>query len=138
VWRRIHIIEFPVTIPLEARDPNLFESLVEELPGILNWGLDGLGQWERDGLSPPEAVRRSTQTYRLENDTVGQFIEAACVRDPDARVIVKELYSGYILWCENSGYDALSTSQFGKEMTRLGFEVVKGNKGNGRKGIRLA
>src|SRR3954467_1708292 len=70
IWRRIHVVEFPVTIPSGERDPNLFEKLAAELPGVLNWALDGLAEWNASGLNPPEAVKKSTVRYRGESDTV--------------------------------------------------------------------
>ena len=41
-------------------------------------------------------------------------------------------------WCGASSIDPLPDSRFGKELTRLGFEIIKGNAGNSRSGIRLA
>ena len=60
-----------------------------ELPGILNWALEGLRMWEEVGLSPPECVTSATGTYRAESDSVGQFVEVCCVRDLDAKTTVR-------------------------------------------------
>ena len=50
---------------------------------------------------------------------------------------MKDLYQSYLGWCKNSGMDALSNARFGKELTRRGFENIKGREGNGRRGIML-
>ena len=50
---------------------------------------------------------------------------------------MKELYQSYLAWCENSGVDALSNARFGKELTRRGYESIKGREGNSRRGIAL-
>ena len=42
IKRRLVIIPMTQEIPLERRDPRLFEKLSKELPGILNWALVGL------------------------------------------------------------------------------------------------
>jgi P4 family phage/plasmid primase-like protien len=42
IKRRLVIIPMTQEIPLEKRDPRLFEKLQKELPGILNWALIGL------------------------------------------------------------------------------------------------
>jgi hypothetical protein len=34
-------------------------------------------------------------------------------------------------------HDALSNARFGKDLTRRGFENIKGREGNGRRGIAL-
>jgi phage/plasmid-associated DNA primase len=50
---------------------------------------------------------------------------------------MKDLYQSYLGWCHNSGMDALSNARFGKELSRRGYESVKGRAGNGRRGIAL-
>jgi putative DNA primase/helicase len=82
IARRIWVIEFPVTFEEGQRDSSLQDRLLSETSGILNWMLEGYGEWKRQGLNPPKAVRIVTNNYRIENDTVGQFIEARCSLDP--------------------------------------------------------
>jgi phage/plasmid-associated DNA primase len=50
---------------------------------------------------------------------------------------MKDLYESYKSWCENSSLDPMHNTSFGKELTRLGFEIYKSNKGNSRIGISL-
>ena len=57
--------------------------------------------------------------------------------EPGAESTMKDLYQSYLGFCENSGIDALSNARFGKELTRRGYESVKGREGNGRRGIAL-
>ena len=140
IWRRIHVISFPRTFKPEERDPKLLESLKGELPGILNWALEGLrqiGELKGDFLSPPESVRHSIAEYRSDNDNVGDFIDGACVLDPNGRVMVKDLYGRYVEYCENSGSEPQPNITFGKSLNRLGFGIHKMSKGNARKGLRL-
>ena len=137
IWRRIHVIEFPVTIPPGERDPNLFEKLVAELPGILNWALEGLAEWNETGLNPPEGVTKATGEYRGESDTVRQFLQVCCAGDEAARTSVRDLHNAYAAWCDQGGLDALPINQFGKELGRFGLELVKLRAGNYRKGVRL-
>jgi putative DNA primase/helicase len=105
IWRRIRVIRFPVTIPVEERDPDLSYALQSELPGILNWALEGYRNWKQQKLNPPEQVTKATGEYRLDNDTVGQFIEACCEKDPWAITTAKDLYDRYAGWSEQSGYE---------------------------------
>ena len=53
IWRRIRVIEFPVTIPPAEQDKGLADRLIAELPGILQWALHGLKEWRKAGLAPP-------------------------------------------------------------------------------------
>jgi putative DNA primase/helicase len=41
IWRRIYLIPFEVTIPDKEKDPDFPDKLREELPGILNWAIEG-------------------------------------------------------------------------------------------------
>lgn len=140
IWRRIHVINFPVTFKPEERDPKLLETLKGELPGILNWALEGLrqiGELKGDFLAPPESVRHSIAQYRSDNDNVSDFIEGACVRDPNERVMVGDLYNSYVNYCQNSGSEPQSNITFAKSLNRLGFGIHKLSKGNARTGLRL-
>jgi putative DNA primase/helicase len=137
IWRRIFVIHFPVKFAPEQQDKTLTDRLMQEASGIFNWGHQGYREWRQHGLNPPPQVIQSTGTYRNENDSVGQWIDSACVLEPSAHTTVKELYESYRRWCDNSGLDVLSNACFGKELTRRGFESIKGRSGNGRRGIAL-
>ena len=63
IWRRVALI--PFTQNFEQRDDKtLEEKLKAELPGILNWALDGLRDWQQHGLGPCAAVDTATEEYR--------------------------------------------------------------------------
>ena len=86
IWRRIYVVEFPVSFAPEQQDKTLADRLVQEASGILNWGYEGYCEWQKQGLNPPRLVLQSTGSYRKDNDSVGQWIEAACVPNPAPRV----------------------------------------------------
>jgi putative DNA primase/helicase len=137
IWRRIRVIEFPITIPPELQDKELVDRLISELPGILQWAMQGCIEWRKIGLSPPASVLKSTQEYREDNDSVGQWIESACSLDATLRTSAKDLYNSYCEWCDSSSLEPLYSTKFGKELTRLGFETFRAKRGNGRIGIGL-
>ena len=92
IWRRIRVIEFPITIPPEHQDKRLADRLISELPGILQWAMQGLIEWRKKGLVPPASVLQSTKKYREDNNSVGQWIESACFLDPQVRTSMKDLH----------------------------------------------
>jgi putative DNA primase/helicase len=63
IRRRFHMAPFTVTIPASERDETLTDRLQAEWPGILDWMIEGCLAWQRDGLSPPAAVRCATDAY---------------------------------------------------------------------------
>lgn len=137
ISRRIRVIEFPVTFDEGAQDHQLPNRLLSEASGILNWALRGYAEWKRQGLNPPDQIRIATKSYRNENDTVGQFIEACCIEDPTAKTTVRELYDAYRTWCFNRALEPISNVSFGKELNRRDFELKREGQGNARRGLRL-
>jgi putative DNA primase/helicase len=137
IWRRIRVIEFRITIPPEQQDKRLANRLISELPGILQWAMQGLIEWKEKGLVPPASVLQSTKKYREDNNTVGQWIESACFLDPQIRTSMKDLHDSYCSWCDDSSLDPLHNTLFGKELNRLGYKIFKAKRGNGRIGIGL-
>ena len=137
IWRRIKVINFPVTIPENQRDPNLSADLAAEAPGIFNWALQGYRAWKSEGLKPPPEVKEATRTYRHENDLVGQFIAERCFEDPAAKSMSKALHMGYTQWCEDNRYAVLPIIPFAKEIKKKGYASRKFQRGNGFAGIDL-
>ena len=132
IWRRIRLIPFTVTIPDEEKDPDLPNKLRGELPGILNWCLEGCLQWQADGLKAPDKVRVATNAYRAQMDVVQSFLDERCILNDKATVKAKDLYTAYKTWCDASGETAKSSTWFGEHMatqfdkmrTKAGFEYI--------------
>jgi putative DNA primase/helicase len=82
-------------------------------------------------------VKDATRSFRSENDSVGQFVESECLRKPEARTLNITLFKSYCDWCGNNFCEPVSIGQFGKELSRMGFESYKTKSGNGRRGIAL-
>jgi putative DNA primase/helicase len=121
IWRRIKLIPFEVTIPEQERDPNLVERLTTELPGILNWALDGCLTWQRDGLGIPAAVQTAGREYRCEQDVLGTFLSERCRQDPHQEEEYNALYQAYSAWCEQANERAEPSKAFGQELANRGF-----------------
>lgn len=118
IWRRLKLVPFEVTIPPEERDPHLVEKLKAEASGILNWMLDGYRHWKDRGLVVPAAVVAATQEYRDESDPIGQFIQDALEKVPEAKVSSGAVYESYQYWCRVTGSHALGQTLVGRRMGR--------------------
>jgi putative DNA primase/helicase len=128
IWRRIHRVNFDHVVPEEQRDPGLTDKLVGELPGILNWALDGLRKYQRDGLRVPDAVRRATAAYRTAQDTVTRFLEEETVTGANREVDAGVLYAAYKAWCQVSGERYATAKTFGAEVGKRFDKRKSGSK----------
>jgi putative DNA primase/helicase len=117
-WRRIKLVPFTVTIPDQEKDKTLPNKLKGELPGILAWAVRGCLEWRQGGLQEPREVREATEGYRIEQDTVGGFLESCCTLHPDLRVRVKALHEAYLEW---SGDKMTSREAFGRRLKDMGY-----------------
>lgn len=118
IWRRVHRLEWKVTIPQNERDTGLSHKLQSELPGIMNWALEGAVQIMENGFEVPDEVQSSTQELRTESNSVALFADA-CIETGETYYIAKnDLYKAYSQWCSANGYKALSNVNFGKELKR--------------------
>ena len=71
------------------------KELQEESSGILNLLLAGLHDLERNGLNPPAVVKAATDTYRVDSDPLGDFIDARCVTNPSFSCPSRDLWDAY-------------------------------------------
>ena len=122
IWRRIMLVPFTVSIPLERRDKNLGDKLWAERAGVLNWLVEGLLEWRGKGLQPPPAVMAATQEYREESDPVGLFLSGWCERTDKAETQATILYEAYKLWCVENAVDPMTNTLFGRMLPERGIE----------------
>lgn len=126
IWRRIRLVPFTQTIPEDKQDLQLPDKLRAELPGILNWALEGLQQWmqassggKRRGLPHCDAVDSATAEYRGEQDRLKQFLEDCTEHVPGYTVQAGVLYQTYKGWCEENGERfPLTGNKFGREISK--------------------
>jgi len=124
-WSRVHVIPHDISVPKDKQDKQLGEKLKLELPGILNWALEGLKMYsELGGLNPPARVVNAVKEYRIENDTVKQFLDEVCTFKSTNSMSGPELYNSYKEYCLDSGRRPLGLGKFNKAM--LDSTVMKG------------
>jgi len=130
IRRRLNLIPFTVTFSGENRDRLLPEKLKAELPGILNWCLEGCLRWQREGLSKPDEVGKATQDYIDEQDVVGRFIKERCiVGDTKYEVLASALYFQFKQWLTSTGEREISMKVFGQSMAERGHEKQRKSEG---------
>jgi putative DNA primase/helicase len=75
-------------------DANLRSNITEnELPGILNWVIEGASRMFSASWELPEctAVEEATEKWKQESDTVNDFVETCLIAAPEHRILRSEL-----------------------------------------------
>lgn len=129
---RIHFI--PWTVALEEGErrarSDVLAEFVAEMPGILNWALEGCAAWRDERLEKPEAVRAATREYIREENLVEQF--AADTLEAGGFTSTKELVKAYRWWLGEQGHSergALSARSLGVALRTLGHLDGRGTSG---------
>lgn len=118
IWRRIRLIPFEVNI--EHPDKQLKYKMREEMSQIMKWAVDGCLMYQREGLEPPERVRKSTEEYKSEMDLLETFMDACIVIDYTVQdaIPANELYSVYQAWANANNEYVMTSRKFFLEMTK--------------------
>jgi len=122
IWRRLQLVPFLVTFSGAKKDPKLAGKLRAELPGILNFALEGCLKWQSGGLQPPPAILDAVSEYKSEMDLLGQWVAENCVVGPEHKAQASMAYADYRSWATANGYQPLSANSFGR---RLGEKYTR-------------
>jgi putative DNA primase/helicase len=133
--RRMHMVPFTVKVPDNKRDPNLLDTLKTELPGILQWAIEGCIEWQRITLKPPSAVLDTTSEYFAGQDPLSGWLEDQCIPDPEARTRTAELYQSYEKHMRAAGEVPEGKDRFSGRLESHGFSKDRIGK-NGDRGFR--
>lgn len=103
---------------LGRENPRLTRELLEELPGILNWSLDGLSRLEQQGaFTEPESSVHAVQTMVDSVSPESAFVRECCTVRPDATVPVDGLFRAWQMWCYKQGRERPGNKQtFGRNL----------------------
>jgi len=142
IWRRVGLIPFLVnileTLAHEGKkiDTHFREHhLVPELPGLLNWALEGVRMYVQEGLSPPKTVQAAVAEYRKAMDVVAQWIDDHCEIDPQGFVYTADAYANYAAWAQTEAKYQVSKNRFGRVMHER-FGGGENDRENGRRVYR--
>ncbi len=124
IWRRLHLIGWPVKIEDAEKDRFLSQKIIDrELSGVLAWAVQGCAEWQERGLDRPITSREDLREYRLDQDEFGDFLDTKLVREPTARVATGQLYAVYDAWAMQSGIrNRMTKIDFARTLHERGFE----------------
>ena len=112
-YNRLILIPCDRVFSPEEQDRDLKEKLLLELPGILNWSMEGLkrlttrGRFEDCGF-----MQDAVQELEDENNPVNMFFEEHIIVDMGRYIEKGYLYDKYKIWGEQTRNFALSKARF--------------------------
>ncbi len=129
--RRLLLVEFKRVIPVEKRDPNLANKLCQEAPGILNWMIEGLVRFIKNGLKFSESTTLNTsmQSFQDATDNVKAFMEASSYKPGNAKMRLKDLYDQYKAYCSTNNIKIVeSRANFKIKLEGSGYNIESKDK----------
>lgn len=126
-------------------DPGLTAKLIEELPGISHWAIEGWkrlierGRFVQPDLREDAEDEDPLDAFQGPARRVAKFVEEQCVVGRGRRVPVGELYQSWCLWAKPQGASDLNTQMFGRYLREVtqGVDRRRGSSGAFYDGIAL-
>jgi putative DNA primase/helicase len=101
----------------DREDPDLTEKLLIELPGILNWALEGRQRLQARGKFIQPAVGQEAMR-RMEDLSapVAAFVRDCCEVHPDGLVSKDDLWKAWAKYAEENNFRKGSKIEFGRQL----------------------
>ncbi|MER5727574.1 phage/plasmid primase, P4 family [Streptomyces sp. NPDC002138] len=105
---------------LGCEDTGLDDRLAAEMPGILNWALDGLTRLQAHGrITIPDSARDAVTTMQDTASPTGAFVREKCATGPTSSVPVDVLWTAWRNWAEDSGVKPGTKQLFGRNLISI-------------------
>ncbi|MGV9624842.1 DNA primase family protein [Streptomyces tendae] len=116
IARRFVLLNMTVSW-LGKEDPTLTDKLIAEMPGIINWALDGLARLEATGrITEPVSSREAVTTMQDTASPTSAFLRERCAVGPACTVPVDNLWAAWREWAEDNGVRAGNKQVFGRNL----------------------
>jgi len=121
LYRRFTIVPFDRSFEAKP-DLQLEQKLTDELPGILNWAVEGLKMLRADGrFNETERNFEVMRSFKSDNSPVVEFINSYYQAPPAGdeskySLTVSDLYSQYRGYCLDHGYKPKAMANFSREI----------------------
>lgn len=127
IWARVKLVPWVVQIAKGDIDRDLPKKLRAEASGVLNWLIEGMLDWRREGLIEPQDVIEATAKYREASDQLGRFLQDCTVDAAGKRVKSSTLFALFTAWAKATGGGEWTTQGFAKAMEDRGYERITSN-----------
>ncbi|MDQ1039674.1 putative DNA primase/helicase [Streptomyces sp. V3I8] len=102
---------------LGKEDTTLTDRLATEMPGILNWALDGIARLQQTGrITEPQSSREAVTTMQDTASPTSAFVRERCATGPTCSVPVDALWNVWREWSEDNGVRPGTKQMFGRNL----------------------
>ena len=122
IWSHLYPIPFNQVFRGTAnQNPRLADELIEhELPGILNWALEGLFRLRSHKTFPQGSDSEAALIdCRMVCDPAGAFLMDTTEVNLDKRIVASNLHWDYTLWAREKGAQIVSETELMKTVLRM-------------------
>jgi putative DNA primase/helicase len=99
-------------------DHGLTDRIIRELPGILNWSLEGWANLKKRGyFVQSKSAAEAQRDFEDLGSPMGAFLRDCCEVSPTAKCRPDELYNRWCAWCRDQNINQVGTVQtFGRDL----------------------
>ncbi len=110
----------------DREDHNLTDRLLRELPGILNWSIEGWQRLQKRGhFIQPRSSADAIEALEALSSPVTAFVRDCCEVGPGNSIECAHLFEAWRQWCTKQGRDRPGTAQsFGRDLSSA-FPAIK-------------
>jgi putative DNA primase/helicase len=132
--RRVRLLRFPKNFSENEPDLRLTEKLQVELPGIINWALQGFQVYKSTGLNPTASMYGELARYRKFIDPLDGFYEAkiGVTNDIANFIPTDELFDEAEAYTKGEDRAKIEKSQLVQYMRTKGHERIQRRIGKDR------
>ncbi|MHA1471086.1 MAG: DNA primase family protein [Candidatus Asgardarchaeia archaeon] len=118
-WNRWMPFPFDNVVSLKEQDRKLETKCIKELPGILNWALEGFNRLiENNKFLYPRDITEVKQIMQYSSNILVAFSQECLMKGNEKDIISKEnMYILYSKWCEINKKTRGTKDQLGKQLT---------------------
>lgn len=132
LWRRMLLAKFERIVPenrkILSMDKPWYWIQSGELPGMLNWALDGLRRlFRQGGFTTTDAMQIAIDRYRNDQNPVDVFLADAVSYDAASSRVTptSQLVAAYRRWAEDSTSDSDAQAMSPKKMSAAVYKKFK-------------
>lgn len=99
-------------------DRGLTKKLMAELPGILNWAIDGWRRIKSRGhFIQPKASAEAVRDLEDLGSPIAAFVRDKCILAPGREVVMDDMFVAWTMWCKDQARSHPGTKQsFGRDL----------------------